>query len=255
MAKAIKSISHQAKVKADAALLADATFAADEAKFVEALAGFGMARNEIIRVLQLYATDLIRLAALRVRVVVWGMSIYVGNVNTAALVANPKLKPDELPLHKCDAAFIQKLATWNDGKFPEEFGKVRQAGYEKVRTVFNMAGVDPKVLNPQGAKSTTGKGKRGTRRNASVANAKTADAAGKAATAQVQTLTQTADDMRAKASVETVTDLAALKKAYDTDKARIVKLQAANAKLYTGAVLMAHQELIAAFDKFMKIKG
>lgn len=257
MAKAVKTISRAAKLKADAAILnANADFAKDEARIVDLVTGIDTNTDELAALMAKYASDLVRLASIRTAVMSYGMFRWAAKKNAAALAAKPDVAA---PYVKCDRAYCATLAAWDaatSGKFPAEFAAVRDAGYEKWRYVCNIAGIDPKVLNPQGTKGAAAKGKRrDTRRSATVANAKASDNAGKAQDAATALANAAADAMRIKASVETVTDLAALKSAYDVDKARIVKLQAANAKLYTGEILRAHEALIAAFNHFMKVTG
>ena len=259
MAKAIKTISKTATVKANAALLSNQKFVADEAKLIVALENLDTSRGTIIEVMQLYATDVVRLASIRLGVITYGMFTWASNKNKAALAADAKTIP---PYVKCDRAYCATLAAWDAkdaaGKpivFPVEFKGVRQAGYDKWREVCNMSGVDAKVLNPAGApKTATGSrnGKRKAHRKAKTAaqakGAANANANQDAATAAANA---NADKIRVNATgVETVNTLAALKSAYQTDEARLVKLQAANAKLYTGDVFKAHEELMAAFKRF-----
>lgn len=252
MAKAVKTISRAAKIKADGALL-QGQFAADEAKLINALEGIDGSTDEIARIMQLYASDLIRLASIRLQVCAYGMYRWATKKNALALIAAPTAAA---PYAKCDRAYCLTLAGWDNatqGKFPAEYGKLREAGYEKWRYVCSVGGIDPKALNPQGvAQTTQTKGKRrGARKSASAANAKGAAAQTAAQTAAQGAANAKADQIRVNATiVESVNTLAALKSAYQTDEARLIKLQAANAKLYTGDVFKAHEELIAAFKKF-----
>lgn len=260
MAKAVKTISKAAQVKADAAMLANEKFVTDEATLLRALERIDGGADEIAEIMQRYANDLIRLASIRASVCAYGMFRWAQKKNGIALAANAKAIP---PYVKCDRAYCMTLATWDakdaNGKaikFPAEFASVREAGYERWRYVCSIGGIDPKVLNPQGAKQTgnaaANKGRRrGARQNKSAAQAKEAANAAANQDAATAKANDDADKLRVNATgVETVKTLAALKSAYQTDEARLIKLQAANAKLYTGDVFKAHEELMAAFKKF-----
>lgn len=231
----------KASIKSNAAKLAADQFNKDRAEIVTTLNGILDGRLRFRELMQTYSGDAIRFALIRLDIMEDAMMKYVA------------AKADQFP--KVDKAYIHKLASWDatkDGDFPADMKLVREAGYNRWKYAKNVADVKANV-HAAGAKHKGGKNRvEAAAQNRTAAKAQAATAAD-AATQQAQAAVSNAADAIKARSVETFPDLSGLSLAYANDCAHIVKLQAANAKRYSAAMLTAHEAAVAALKHFVLI--